>query len=83
MDELAFSIEGKKASDGQQSLWLDAVSYAPVRNVVGHTGLLTNNAKSHLRLRYENIKARIKTLVSERKPTKKKATKKRTKRKRK
>ena len=83
MDELAFSIEGKRTSDGQQSLWLDAVSYAPVRNVVGHTGLLTNNAKSHLRLRYENIKARIKTLVSERKRTKKKATKKRIKRKRK
>jgi hypothetical protein len=80
MDELAISIEGNKASGGEQSLWLDAVSYAPVRNVVGHTGLLTGNAKSHLRLTHENIKARIKTLVSKKrskkKPIKKKVLKK-------
>ena len=83
MDDLAVSIEGNKASDGKQSLWLDAVAYAPVRNVVGHTGLLTGNAKSHLRLTYENIKARIKTLVSEQKPPRKRATKKKAARKRK
>ncbi|MCH8136410.1 MAG: hypothetical protein IIB77_10565 [Proteobacteria bacterium] len=81
MDDLAISIEGKKASDGKQSLWLDAVSYAPVRNVVGHTGLLTDNAKTHLRLTYENIKARIKTLVSQPKPAKKRAKKERSKKK--
>lgn len=65
MDALAVSVEGKKDSGGKQSLWTDAVAYAPVRNVVGHTGLLTNNAKKHLRLTYENIKARVKKLVSE------------------
>jgi len=63
MDTLAFVVEGKKGSEGQQSLCDDAVAYAPVRNVVGHTGLLTANAKKHLRLRYENIKARVKKLV--------------------
>lgn len=63
MDTLAFVVEGKKGSDGQQSLCDDAISYAPVRNVVGHTGLLTKNAKVHLTLRYENIKARIRKLL--------------------
>ncbi len=65
MNELAISIEGSKDSGGKQSLWTDAVSYAPARNVVGHTGLLTENAKSQLRLTHENIKARVKKLVSE------------------
>lgn len=65
MDTLAFSVEGKKESGKTQSLWTDAISYSPVRNVVGHTGLLTDNGKSHLKLSYENIKARVKKLVSE------------------
>lgn len=64
MDDLALSVEGKKDSGKQQSLRTDAISYKPVRNVIGHTGLLTDNAKAHLTLRYENIKARVKKLVS-------------------
>lgn len=64
MDDLAFTAEGKKESEKTQSLWRDAVSYAPVRNVVGHTGLLTKSAKTHLRLTHENIKARVRTLLS-------------------
>ena len=71
MDALAFTVEGKKGSAGEKSLTLDAIEYAPVRNVVGHTGLLTDNGKSLLSLKYENIKARIKTLVSEKPPAKK------------
>lgn len=63
MDALAITVEGKKESGGQQSLCDDAVSYAPVRNVVGHTGFLTENAKNHLTLRYENIKSRIRGLI--------------------
>ncbi|TGG92821.1 DNA mismatch repair protein [Natronospirillum operosum] len=64
MDDLAFSVERKKDGGKSQSLWTDAVSYRPVRNVVGHTGLLTENGKAHLSLAYENIKARVKKLVS-------------------
>jgi hypothetical protein len=37
--------------------------------VVGHTGLLTNNAKAHLSLKYENIKARIRNLLFQKKRT--------------
>lgn len=66
MDLLALSAEGAKPAGQTQSLWTDAVAYKPVRNVVGHTGLLTNNAKSHLSLTFENIKARVKTLISKR-----------------
>jgi hypothetical protein len=73
MDALAVTAEGKKANAGEQSLTLDAIEYAPVRNVVGHTGLLTDNGKGLLRLKYENIKARIKKLVAEKPPAKKKS----------
>ncbi len=71
MDDLAFTVEGRKGNAGEKSLTLDAIEYAPVRNVVGHTGLLTDNGKRLLSLKYENIRARIKTLVAE-KPTEKK-----------
>ncbi|MEQ9564644.1 MAG: hypothetical protein RLN85_02290, partial [Pseudomonadales bacterium] len=64
MDELALSAEGGKPSSVGQSLWTDAVSYRPVRNVVGHTGLLTGTAKGHLSITFENIKARVKALIS-------------------
>jgi hypothetical protein len=72
MDDLAFTVEGKKGNAGEKSLTLDAIEYAPVRNVVGHTGLLTANGKSLLSLKHENIKARIKTLVAEKPPAKRK-----------
>lgn len=64
MDQLAFSVEGTKETGRTQSLWTDAISYRPVRNVVGHTGLLTDSGKAHLSLTYENIKARVRRLVS-------------------
>jgi len=73
MDDLAFTVEGRTGNAGEKSLTLDAIEYAPVRNVVGHTGLLTDNGKRLLSLKYENIKARIRTLVAEKPPAKKKA----------
>ena len=73
MDDLAFTVEGKTGSTGEKSLTHDAIEYAPVRNVVGHTGLLTSHGKSLLSLKHENIKARIKTLVAEKISAKKKS----------
>lgn len=66
MDALSVTAEEGKTVDGGglSPLWQDALSYKPVRNVVAHTGLLTNNAKQHLSLRYENIKSRVKALIS-------------------
>ena len=66
MDFLAHVAEGQDAKGKNKSLWRDAVSYKPVRNVIGHTGLLTTTAKSHLHVTYENIKGRVKDLVLER-----------------
>jgi hypothetical protein len=64
MDALAITVEGSKATGKNQSLWTDAVQFKPIRNVVGHTGLLTTNAKNALTLTFENIKARVKKLIS-------------------
>ena len=70
MDFLAHLAEGQDAKSKNKSLWKDAVSYSPVRNVVGHTGLLTTTAKAHLHVTHENIKGRVKDLVLERKKKK-------------
>ena len=64
MDHLALNAEEGNPKSKPRSLWKDAVSYKPVRNVVGHTGLLTDLAKSHLSLTFENIKARVRAIVS-------------------
>lgn len=66
MDELSISAEGgKNDKEGKPTpLFSDAVSYKPVRNVVGHTGLLTDPAKQYLGLRLENIKARLRKLLA-------------------
>lgn len=63
MDALAFTAEGSKNTN-TQSLWGDAIGFKPVRNAVGHTGRLTNVAKNHLNTTFENIKARVRTLLS-------------------
>jgi hypothetical protein len=62
MDRLAISAEGKKNTEGP-SLWLDAIAYKPARNAVGHTGVLSGHAKSHLSLTMTNIIARVRALL--------------------
>lgn len=64
MDFLAKIIDGNKPKENTASLIKDAVEYKPMRNAVGHTALLTAVAKQRLTLVYENIKGRIKILLS-------------------
>lgn len=64
MDGLAIMAEGSKSSTGP-SLWLDAVNYKPVRNAVGHTGLLSAAGKTHLNQVFLNVRARIKKLLAQ------------------
>lgn len=64
MDDLANLVD-KKDPIKYASLARDAKEYKPMRDAVAHTALLTDTAKSRLTLVYENIKARIKTLLSE------------------
>ncbi|MEO0568812.1 MAG: ATP-binding protein [Pseudomonadota bacterium] len=63
MNDLAFTAEGNRKMPSP-SLWEDAASFRPVRNAVGHTGRLTKTAKAHLNLTLENIKGRLRTLLS-------------------
>lgn len=63
MDTLAEVVDGP-AKRETASLARDAEEYKPMRNAVGHTALLTEIAKQRLRLVYENIKGRIKILLS-------------------
>lgn len=62
MDTLAHMVDGEPKQD-QASLARDAIEYKPVRNAVGHTALLTDEAKRKLTIVYENIRARINTLL--------------------
>lgn len=42
----------------------DAKEYRPIRDALAHTALLTQDAKNKLTVVYKNIKARIRTLLS-------------------
>ena len=64
MDFLSKVAEEGKHGELSRSLWKDAKRYKPIRNVVGHTGLLTETAKSDLKTTFENIRARVKSLIS-------------------
>lgn len=69
MDELAICAEGAKAKDGKaMPMVQSAIAFKPVRNAVGHTGLLTDVAKTHLNVTFHNIKGRLKTMLQTMKP---------------
>lgn len=48
----------------QNTLHNDAKAYKPIRDAIAHTALLTDEAKRKLTSVYENIKARVKNLLS-------------------
>jgi hypothetical protein len=65
MDKLAICAEGSKSTSGKITpLYQNAISFKPVRNAVGHTGVLTDNAKTHLTLTLENLKGRLRKILS-------------------
>jgi hypothetical protein len=69
MDELAVCAEGAKAKAGKVTPMVQsAIAFKPVRNAVGHTGLLTDVAKNHLNVTFHNIKGRLKTMLQNMKP---------------
>lgn len=64
MDKLAICAEGSKSTSGKMTpLYQNALSFKPVRNAVGHTGVLTDNAKKHLTLTLENLKGRLRKIL--------------------
>lgn len=63
MNDLAYLVDKKKPAGGP-SLARDSDEYKPIRDALMHTSLLTIAAKAKLTGVYENIKARLKTLLS-------------------
>lgn len=63
MSDLAYLVD-KKDPLKEACLPRDANEYKPIRDAVAHTALLTDAAKAKLTTVHENIKGRVKTLLS-------------------
>lgn len=64
MDDLANLVDKPKDPQKDAGLGRDAREYKPIRDAVAHTALLTDSAKTKLGTVRENIKGRVKTLLS-------------------
>ena len=64
MDSLACLADDEKDKIKKASLRRDAIEYKPIRDALAHTSRLTAIAKSRLNITYENIKARIVSLLN-------------------
>ncbi len=64
MDDLANLVDKRKDAAKEAGLSRDANEYKPIRDAVAHTALLTGAAKSKLATVRENIKGRVKTILS-------------------
>jgi len=62
MTFLAKAVDSQRGSTN--TLDTDAKEYKPIRDALAHTALLTNQAKIKLTSVYENMKARVKSLLS-------------------
>lgn len=63
MKDLANLVD-KRDRIKEASLSRDAAEFKPIRDAVAHTALLTDEAKTKLTMVRENIKGRVKTLLS-------------------
>jgi hypothetical protein len=63
MDDLANLVD-KRDPAKEAGLSRDANEYKPIRDAVAHTALLTSAAKNKLSTVRENIKGRVKTILS-------------------
>jgi hypothetical protein len=63
MDQLANLVD-KLDENKKASLSRDAHEYKPIRDAVAHTALITDPAKAKLTSVFENIKGRVRTLLS-------------------
>lgn len=65
MDDLARISDSVTSDQLTQTINRTALKYKPIRDAVGHTALLTENAKKDLEVESENIKSRLKVLLEE------------------
>lgn len=63
MEQLAYVADTEKDKQKKSTLLRDCIEYTPIRDAVAHTSRLTDVAKRRLNSCFENIKARIKTLL--------------------
>jgi hypothetical protein len=64
MYDLADLVDKSVNKTNTNLLVKDAIEYKPIRDAVGHTAQLTKTAQKRLSLVYENLKAKIKILLS-------------------
>ena len=64
MDHLANLVDKSKDPMKESALSRDAKEYKPIRDAVAHTALLTDSAKKKLASVRENIRGRVKTILS-------------------
>jgi hypothetical protein len=64
MDHLANLVDKSKDALKEAALSRDAKEYKPIRDAVAHTALLTDPAKKKLTSVRENIRGRVKTILS-------------------
>ena len=64
MLDMASAIVNEEKTQPPNLRTYSGTCYIPVRNVVAHTGLLTNDAKDSLNGTFKNIKEHIKILNS-------------------
>ena len=64
MDNLAYLADDETDRIKKATLRRDATEYKPIRDALAHTSRLTAIAKSRLNITYENIKARIISLLN-------------------
>lgn len=65
MDNLARLADKEKDKIKKATLLRDADEYKPIRDALAHTSRLTTIAKSRLNITYENIKARVISLLNQ------------------
>lgn len=65
MDNLAYLADNETDRIIKATLRRDATEYKPIRDALAHTSRLTAIAKSRLNITYENIKARIVSLLNQ------------------
>ncbi len=65
MDSLANLVDKAEDKNKNAALSRDAVEFKPIRDAVAHTALLTDAAKDRLVTIRENIKARLRTLLTQ------------------
>lgn len=64
MSDLANLID-KAKNQKSASLSRSSITYKPLRDAIGHTSIITDNAKRQLSLTYENIKKRLGEILSQ------------------